>query len=110
MMNILDLIMIFVILICYVLDFSKQAQKTIAESKVITKTEKGIEGFVAKNNRILLLLTVLVACFVRLWKFGVIPYGLNQDEAMAGLEALSLSNNGTDHYGMAYPVYFTAWI
>lgn len=110
MMNILDLIMIVVILFCYVAAFSKQVKKGIAGNNVITKAEDGIERFVARYHRILLLLIVLVACFVRLWKFGIIPYGFNQDEAMAGLEALSLSNNGTDHYGMTYPVYFTAWI
>ncbi len=109
-MNILNLIMIIVVVTCYVAAFSKRAQMKLAGSSLITKAEREIEGFIAGNYRIMLALIVFVACFVRLWKFGVIPYGFNQDEAMAGLEALSLANNGTDHYGMTYPVYFTAWI
>ena len=39
MMNILDLIMIVVVLICYIAAFSKQTQKAIAGNNMITKTE-----------------------------------------------------------------------
>ena len=53
----------------------------------------------------ILLLTVLLRCV----GFGIIPAGINQDEAMAGVDAWALSQYGTDRYGIRYPVHFTAW-
>ena len=46
---------------------------------------------------------------VRLWRFGTLPAGLNQDEAFAGYEAWSLLHYGMDSAGYAWPVYLTAW-
>jgi lipoprotein signal peptidase len=57
----------------------------------------------------LALLLLAAALAVRLYRFGDVPPGFNQDEAMAAYEALSLSLYGTDRFGMSYPVYFTAW-
>ena len=45
----------------------------------------------------------------RLWRFGALPAGLNQDEAFAGYEAWSLLRTGMDSAGYAWPVYLTAW-
>ncbi len=47
---------------------------------------------------------------LRVYKFSQIPAGINQDEAMAAVEAKSLLEYGTDRFGMRYPVYFTGWI
>jgi len=48
---------------------------------------------------------VLLRCI----RFGQVPDGINQDEAMAAVDAWALSNYATDRYGMFLPVHFTAW-
>ena len=51
----------------------------------------------------------LLALSIRLWRFGSIPAGMNQDGAMAAVDAKALAEHGTDRYGMLFPVHFTAW-
>ncbi|MBQ8828159.1 MAG: glycosyltransferase family 39 protein, partial [Clostridia bacterium] len=46
---------------------------------------------------------------VRVIEFGNLPCGLNQDEAYAGYEALSLANYGKDSSGYSFPCYFVSW-
>jgi 4-amino-4-deoxy-L-arabinose transferase-like glycosyltransferase len=50
-----------------------------------------------------------LAVIVRVWNFGGVPSGANQDEAMAAVDANALAHYGTDRFGMSMPVYFTAW-
>ncbi len=59
---------------------------------------------------IILVLTAAVAVFVRVYQFGIVPGGMNQDGAMAAVDAAALLEYGTDHYGMRFPVFLTAWI
>jgi len=56
------------------------------------------------------LLLLCVGIFIRAFHFGVSPVGIHQDEAMSAVDALALSEYGTDHYGMRFPVHFTAWV
>ncbi len=56
-----------------------------------------------------LLLILAAGLFARLWLFGSVPGGLNQDEAFAGYEAWSLLSTGRDSAGYVFPVYLTAW-
>lgn len=49
------------------------------------------------------------AFIIRYVGLGSIPSGVNQDEAMAAMDAWALSLYGTDRYGMRLPVHFTAW-
>lgn len=49
------------------------------------------------------------AVLVRCIGFGVVPAGVNQDGAMAAVDAWALSKYGTDRYGIQLPVHFTAW-
>ena len=56
-----------------------------------------------------LMLIILIAVFIRTWQFGVIPAGMNQDGAMAAVDAKALADYGTDRFGMRYPVHLTAW-
>lgn len=63
-------------------------------------------------NRIFLILLSIAAVItlaVRIWKFGSVPGGFNQDGAMAAVDAKALSQYGTDRYGMHMPVHLTAW-
>jgi 4-amino-4-deoxy-L-arabinose transferase-like glycosyltransferase len=51
----------------------------------------------------------LFAVVIRLVQFGLVPTGINQDEAMGALDAKALAQYGTDRFGMRLPVHFTAW-
>ena len=51
----------------------------------------------------------LVALFVRVYKFGLVPGGFYQDGAMAAVDGKALADHGTDRYGMSLPVHLTAW-
>ena len=63
----------------------------------------------ARRERWILAGIVLLALWARLWDFGVVPGGVNQDGAMAAVDAGALAGYGTDRFGMLRPVYFTAW-
>lgn len=54
-------------------------------------------------------LCMLAGVLVRCWRFGVLPLGLNHDEAMAAVEGYCLGMDGTDQYGTSWPTYFEAW-
>lgn len=65
----------------------------------------------SKGQEIALVLLLLAAgIFVRGFHFGMSPVGIHQDEAMTAVDALALSQYGTDRYGMRFPVHFTAWV
>lgn len=51
----------------------------------------------------------LLAVFVRVFRFGAVPGGMNQDGAMAAVDAVALAEHGTDRLGMRWPVHLTAW-
>lgn len=46
---------------------------------------------------------------IRLIGFGSVPGGFNQDGAMAAVDALALSEYGTDRFGTWLPAHFRAW-
>lgn len=50
-----------------------------------------------------------VCVYLRFFKLGEIPLGLNQDEAFSAYEALNLLKNKTDSWGYRFPMYFIAW-
>lgn len=62
-----------------------------------------------KLYNFLLVLAVLLALFIRLYRFGSVPGGMNQDGAMAAVDAKALADHGTDRFGMFMPVHLTAW-
>lgn len=59
--------------------------------------------------RVLFVLFLLAGAALRLWRFGAVPEGLNQDEAFAAYEAWCLLKTGRDSFGHSLPVYLTAW-
>lgn len=66
--------------------------------------------FLADGRRRMAFWVILIAAaVVRCVGFPDIPGGINQDEAMAGVDAWALSKYGTDRYGTFMPVHFTAW-
>lgn len=62
-----------------------------------------------KKYKILFVLIMLAGIFARLYRFGLVPGDINQDEAFAGYEAYSIMKYGMDTAGYKYPVYLTAW-
>ena len=58
-----------------------------------------------------LLFAVFLAVGIgaRVWRFGAVPGGINQDEAFAAYEAYSILRTGLDTSGYPFPVYLTAW-
>ena len=67
------------------------------------------ELLTGKRYGILFWCILFLAVIVRCVGFGAVPGGINQDEAMAGMDAWALSKYGTDRYGVFMPVHFTAW-
>ena len=62
-----------------------------------------------KTNTLLFWAVLFIGISARVWRFGSVPGGLNQDEAFAGYEAWSLLHYGIDSAGYHFPVYLTAW-
>ena len=58
---------------------------------------------------LLLLFACIIAVFIRIYQFGSGPGGMNQDGAMAAVDAKALADYGTDRLGMRFPVHLTAW-
>ena len=82
----------------------------VAMARLLDKTRSEGEFLPGDRwERALLLCFALVALFVRVYQFGQVPGGFNQDGAMAAIDAKALADYGTDHYGMRYPVHLTAW-
>lgn len=52
---------------------------------------------------------LLFGVFLRIFKFGVLPVGLNADEASIGYEAYSLLKTGADRWGIKLPPYFLSF-
>ncbi len=109
-MRLFDILLIAITTLLCILACSKRLQKASENAPLFLKAEKGVYSFVSRYYWFLVVGVSLIAVLVRTWQFGTIPYGFNQDEAMAALEGFSLAEHGTDHYGMNMPVYFTAWI
>ena len=62
-----------------------------------------------KKYNIILISIVLLGIFVRIWDFGSVPAGVNQDGAMAAVDGKALADYGTDRYGNWLPAHLYAW-
>lgn len=66
--------------------------------------------FKRQNVELIIFFVILaIGIFVRCLRFGMVPAGLNQDEAFAGYEAYSMMHYGMDTAGYTNPVYLVAW-
>lgn len=61
------------------------------------------------KENIIVILLLMLGVFVRIYQFGQVPGGINQDEAYAGYEAWALINYGHDSQGYHNPLYMVAW-
>ena len=85
----------------------KQKQKKKVKQETITITDR--MDMSDKTYLIFLAATMLVAVAVRVYQFGSVPGGFNQDGVMAAVDANALAHYGTDRYGMRLPVHLTGW-
>lgn len=70
---------------------------------------EGTRAALSRPERFLLWALIAALTLTRLWRFGAVPGGMNQDGAMAAVDALSLSRYGTDRFGVRFPAHFRAW-
>lgn len=65
----------------------------------------------SSNKRTVVIFWIIFASalLIRIVRFGSLPYGVNQDEAMGAVDAWALSLYGTDRFGVRFPVHFSAW-
>lgn len=56
-----------------------------------------------------IILIFALALILRLWGFGLIPGGINQDGAMAAVDGKALADYGTDRFGTRLPAHLYAW-
>ena len=59
--------------------------------------------------RLLVVVVIAAGILLRFYKLGVIPYGLNNDEASIGYDAWALATYGIDRNGYPWPVYPITW-
>lgn len=67
---------------------------------------------IALNERcriILLAATLVLGLAIRIYQFGLIPGGVNQDEAMAAVDGKALADYATDRFGTFMPAHLYAW-
>ena len=62
-----------------------------------------------RMNLSLVFILFLLGTFLRFYRIGLLPNGLQQDEASIGYEAYCLANFGTDRNGYPFPVYPITW-
>jgi 4-amino-4-deoxy-L-arabinose transferase-like glycosyltransferase len=100
--------LLVIISVCYI-SLSPQLAEKANKSFFAKKLDQFWQIVANKFYRYVVILFMLMGAGVRLWKFGIIPAGFNQDGAMGAVDALALAHHGTDRFGMWLPVHFTAW-
>lgn len=58
---------------------------------------------------IILAVIAIIGVSIRIWQFGSVPGGFNQDGAMAAVDAKALAEYGTDRFGTCLPAHLYAW-
>ncbi|MDD5603939.1 MAG: glycosyltransferase family 39 protein [Eubacteriales bacterium] len=108
---------IFSIVLCAVLPLALLYRKKKGKAGLPGNSAACSTGFLQKISfirsktsvRYLVAVLMLAGIAVRVWKFGLVPAGFNQDGAMGAVDALALAEYGTDRFGMWLPAHFTAW-
>ena len=88
---------------------SSLKNKGVSKNKGIA--DRLFSCFAGMNKIEILIFSIILAvgCLSRVLFLDRFPAGLNQDEAFAGYEAISLMRTGADSFGYHLPVYLTTW-
>jgi len=70
---------------------------------------KRLADRVGSRVDLVLIAALIVGVAVRVWEFGSIPPGLNQDEASTAYDAFSILNYGVDRSGFHIPLVLNSW-
>ncbi|MBI3577079.1 glycosyltransferase family 39 protein [Candidatus Gottesmanbacteria bacterium] len=62
------------------------------------------------DRRLILLICVLAAGFLRFWRLGEVPVGLHRDEAFLGYNAYSILRTGKDMSGHVLPLHLESFL
>lgn len=62
-----------------------------------------------KIKNVLILVTVLIAFGLRIYKLDAVPPSISWDEAAFGYNALTIANYGRDEYGKFLPLFFSSF-
>lgn len=88
-------------------------EKTLGQSEALQAGAEASReetlGLSDRAHKILLGVTVAVGVLLRVWQFGAVPGGFNQDGAMAAVDAKALADYATDRFGTFMPVHLYAW-
>jgi hypothetical protein len=85
-----------------------KALRGIAENNTVNRFAIALKRL-WKPYPLLVTLAFLIGVGLRVWEFGTLPKGLEQDEASIAVEANSLYHYGIDRNGISFPVHFIAW-
>ena len=75
----------------------------------LKRQKKGGKYLSDSVTAVLFIIIMLLAAFLRLYKLGEVPYGLQQDEASIGYDAYTLAKFGIDRNGYHWPIYPITW-
>ena len=62
-----------------------------------------------KSTKILLVIIILIAAILRIYKLDLVPPALNWDEVDAAYNAYTIANWGRDEWGKFLPLVFTSF-
>ena len=71
--------------------------------------EMAAAGQRTQNYKLMVMVVFFAALIMRLWGFGLIPGGVNQDGVMAAVDGKALADYGTDRFGTPWPAHLYAW-
>ena len=80
------------------------AQRAEPELTLDPRKDLNVRGRRLDDVWMLILLATAVGLVLRVVHLGVLPPGMNQDEAVNGYDAYSLALTGRDHHGHRWPV------
>ncbi len=66
-------------------------------------------SFSPRTYYIILGIIAFIGVAIRVWQFGSVPGGFNQDGAMAAVDAKALADHATDRFGTFMPAHLYAW-
>ena len=94
----------FVLILFYLFDILSLKDKRIT----IKQSPKTDISFGKKETYIIIALT-FIGVLARVYKFGSLPFAINQDEAMAAVDAKALADYATDRFGTFLPAHLFGW-